>query len=354
MPKTWYKVVIEIVSIILVIFLLGFSILVFSEYFPEDRETLSIDGQSTKTLKSGETLNVITYNLGYLSLDNTQDFFMDGGKNVRPKNATNVTKNLAAVKNFIETQNADIYLFQEVDTNAKRSYKINEYDGLKDEFDGTATFAYMFKSLYIPYPVFNTVGHVESGVMTLNKYNVKEATRIALPSAYSWPKRAVMYKNCLLEQRIDIEDSDKQLVVYNIHLDAYGKEDGKVEQLDILLSNMKEEYEKGNYVIAGGDFNQTFPDVDIEKFPVVNTNNFVPTQISKDYLPEGWKFVTDTEKPTSRLLNEEYSGSYEKTQLYVIDGYIISPNIENKGVETIENNFSYSDHQPVKIKIKLK
>ena len=194
-------------------------------------------------------MNVITYNLGYLSLDNTQDFFMDGGKNVRPKNATNVTKNLAAVKNFIETQNADIYLFQEVDTNAKRSYKINEYDGLKDEFDGTATFAYMFKSLYIPYPVFNAVGHVESGVMTLNKYNVKEATRISLPSAYSWPKRAVMYKNCLLEQRIDIEDSDKQLVVYNIHLDAYGKEDGKVEQLDILLSNMKEEYEKGNYVI---------------------------------------------------------------------------------------------------------
>ena len=55
MPKTWYKVVIAIVSIILVIFLLGFSILVFSEYFPEDRETLSIDGQSTKTLKSGET-----------------------------------------------------------------------------------------------------------------------------------------------------------------------------------------------------------------------------------------------------------------------------------------------------------
>ena len=53
-------------------------------------------------------------------------------------------------------------------------------------------------------------------------------------------------------------------------------------------------------------------------------------------------------------LTEKYSESYEKTQLYVIDGYIISPNIENKGVETIENNFSYSDHQPVKIKIKLK
>jgi endonuclease/exonuclease/phosphatase family metal-dependent hydrolase len=117
---------------------------------------------------------------------------------------------------------------------------------------------------------------------------------------------------------------------------------------------MKAEYEKGNYVIAGGDFNQTFPDVDTEKFPIIDTKNFVPTQISKDYLPDGWSFVTDYDKPTSRLLNEVYSGNYDNTQLYIIDGYIISPNIECKSVETIENNFSYSDHQPVKIKIKLK
>lgn len=354
MPKTWYKVVIIIISIILAVFLLGFAVLVFSEYFPEDREALNIDGKSTKTLKRDEEIKFITYNLGYLSLDNTQDFFMDGGKGVRPKNATNVTKNLAAVKNFIENQNADIYLFQEVDTNAKRSYKINEYEGLKSAFEGTATFAYMFNSLYIPYPIPDTVGHVESGVVTLNKFNVKEATRVSVPSAYSWPKRAVMYKNCLLEQRIQIEDTDKELVVYNIHLDAYGKKDGKTEQLDVLVNLMKAEYEKGNYVIAGGDFNQTFPDVNTEKFPIMDTKNFVPTQISKDYLPEGWNFVTDVDKPSSRLLNEEYSGSYENTQLYVIDGYIISPNIEKIGVATIENNFSYSDHHPVKIKIKLK
>lgn len=354
MPKTWYKVVIIIISIILAVLLAGFALLVFSEYFPEDRENLSIDGESTKKLKIGSTATAITYNLGYLSLDNTQDFFMDGGKSVRPKNATNVTKNLAAIKSFIENQNVDIYLFQEVDTNAKRSYKINEYDGIKKDFGGTASFAYMFNSLYIPYPIFDTVGHVESGVTTLNKYNVKEATRVSLPSAYSWPKRAVMYKNCLLEQRIEIEDSDKELVLYNVHLDAYGKKDGKTEQLDVLTTLMKEEYEKGNYVIAGGDFNQTFPEVDTEKFPVMDTKNFVPTQISKDYLPDGWKFVTDVEKPSSRLLNEEYSGSYDNTQLYVIDGYILSPNVEKKSVETIENNFSYSDHQPVKLKFKLK
>ena len=354
MPKTWYKVVIAIVIILLLLVVIGFGVLVFAEYFPEDEENLNLEGESSKELKIDNTATIITYNLGYLSLDNTQDFFMDGGESVRPKNATTVTKNLAAVKSFIENQDADIYLFQEVDTNAKRSYEINEYEQLKENFDGTSTFAYMFKSLYIPYPIFNTVGHVESGVMTLNKYDVQSATRIALLSAYSWPKRAVMYKNCLLEQRVKIENSEKELVIYNVHLDAYGKENGKADQLNILISNMQEEYEKGNYVIAGGDFNQTFPGVDTEKFPIVSTENFVPTQMSEDSLPDGFKFVTDLEKPSSRLLNEVYSGSYDNTQLYIIDGYIVSPNVDVRSVETIENNFSYSDHHPVKLKVKLK
>ena len=353
MPRTWSKVLIGIIIVIIIIFLIGFLILAFSEYFPEDRESLQIEGESTKTLKIGETAKIITYNLGYLSLDNTQDFFMDGGKSVRPQNATNVTKNLAAIKNFMQIQDADIYLFQEVDTNAKRSYNINEYNGIKEDFSGTSSFAYMFNSLYIPYPIFNTVGHVESGVVTLNKYNVKESTRISLPSAYSWPKRAVMYKNCLLEQRIIIDGSDKELVIYNVHLDAYGAEDGKTEQLDVLINLMTEEYQKGNYVIAGGDFNQTFPGVDLEKFPIIDDDNYVPIQIQDNYLPDGWKYAVDYERPTARLLNEEYSGTYENTQLYIIDGYILSPNVECESVETIENNFSYSDHHPVKLSIKL-
>ncbi len=354
MPKTWYKTVLIIVGIILTILLIGFGILVFNEYFPETRESITVEGESTKTLKVGETVKMITYNLGYLSLDNTQDFFMDGGKNVRPKSATNVNKNKAAVASFIEAQDADIYLLQEVDINAKRSYNVNEYKELGESFNGTKAFAYMFNSLYIPYPIFDNVGHVEGGVVTFNKFKVKSATRIALTSVIPWPKRAVMYKNCLLEERIELEGTDKELVVYNLHLDAYGKEEGKTQQLDELMQVIQEEYAKGNYVVAGGDFNHTFPGVDKEVFPVVDSKNYYPNQIPDDYLPEGWRFAVDLTKPTSRLLNEVYSGNYDNTQLYIIDGYILSPNVELVSVETIENNFSYSDHHPVSLSFKLK
>lgn len=346
------KIIIGIVVIILILLLIGFGVLMITEYMPEEVEELSIDGKATKTLKQDEEIKLLTYNLGYLSLDSTQDFFMDGGKNVMPKTASNVNKNLAALQNLIENEDADIYLFQEVDYKAKRSYNMNQYEGLKKDFKGEATYAFYHKCLYIPYPIFNPVGHVEGGMAILNKFS-STATRVALPSAYSWPMRAVMFKRCLMVERMKINESDKELVLINLHLEAYDDGNTRLEQLEILKKLMIDEYNKGNYVIAGGDFNQKFPVVDNSIYPVLDDSHFSAATIPEDFLPEKWQYAVDGSKPTSRLLNETYSGNYDNTQLYVIDGYILSPNIELKKVETIENAFSYSDHQPVRLSVKL-
>lgn len=346
------KIIIWIVVIILILLLIGFATLMITEYMPEDVEELKIDGKATKILKQGEEIKLLTYNLGYLSLDSTQDFFMDGGKNVMPKTASNVNKNLAALQNLIENEDADIYLFQEVDYKAKRSYNMNQYEGLKKDFKGEATYAIYHKCLYIPYPILNPVGHVEGGMAILNKFS-SSATRVALPSAYSWPMRAVMFKRCLMVERMKIDGTDKELVLINLHLEAYDDGNTRLEQLEILKKLMIDEYNKGNYVIAGGDFNQKFPVVDNSIYPVLDDSHFSAATIPEDFLPEKWQYAVDGSKPTSRLLNETYSGNYDNTQLYVIDGYILSPNIELKSVETIENAFSYSDHQPVRLSVKL-
>lgn len=350
--NTLQKIIIGIFIFILLVLVLGFATLMITEYMPEDVEELKIDGKATKTLKQDEEIKLLTYNLGYLSLDSTQDFFMDGGKNVMPKTASNVNKNLAALQNLIENEDADIYLFQEVDYKAKRSYNMNQYEGLKKDFKGEATYAFYHKCLYIPYPILNPVGHVEGGMAILNKFS-SMATRVALPSAYSWPMRAVMFKRCLMVERMKIDESDKELVLINLHLEAYDDGNTRLEQLEILKKLMIDEYNKGNYVIAGGDFNQKFPVVDNSIYPVLDDSHFSAATIPEDFLPEKWQYAVDGSKPTSRLLNETYSGNYDNTQLYVIDGYILSPNIELKSVETIENAFSYSDHQPVRLSVKL-
>ena len=119
----------------------------------------------------------------------------------------------------------------------------------------------------------------------------------------------------------------------------------------MLADILTEEYAKGNYVIAGGDFNQTFEE--IHKYPVKNKEDWVPRVMGVDDVPEGFSFAVDDRYPTCRLLNAPYTGSYDTSQVYVIDGYIVSPNITVDSVEVINVDFEHTDHQPVQLKVTL-
>jgi endonuclease/exonuclease/phosphatase family metal-dependent hydrolase len=123
--------------------------------------------------------------------------------------------------------------------------------------------------------------------------------------------------------------------------------------MKLAVDFLNAEYAKGNYVIAGGDFNQSFPDIDPELFRIKNDAYFVAGTLTQDMLQPGWRFATDTKTPSSRLLNEPYSGSYENTQLYVIDGFILSPNVRLESVKTLADGFTYSDHHPVSVEVTL-
>jgi hypothetical protein len=65
----------------------------------------------------------------------------------------------------------------------------------------------------------------------------------------------------------------------------------------------------------------------------------------------GWKFAFDPEVPTNRKLKSKYNP--DKTYTTVIDYYLVSPNIEIVEVKGLDLKFQNSDHQPVKLKIKL-
>ena len=71
-------------------------------------------------------------------------------------------------------------------------------------------------------------------------------------------------------------------------------------------------------------------------------------------MPEGWSLAYDLETPSCRLLNQPYNPEdAENTQYYVIDGFIISPNVELISVNTLNAGFEFSDHNPVELRIKL-
>ncbi|MBQ9046051.1 MAG: endonuclease [Oscillospiraceae bacterium] len=322
------------------------------------KATVSDPGEnSTGSLANGDSFTIMTWNVGYASLGKESDFFMDGGKQSRPESQQIVDKNIAGIVEQLRPDDhdfmADIMLLQEVDSGSKRSFGVVETDAIAGEVGFTSAYALNYKCAYVPIPLSSPLGKVSSGVFTMTSTEISDAERIALPSPFKWPVSVANLKRCLLVTRVPLEDTDKELVIVNLHLEAYDDGEGKAAQTKALMDFLTAEYEKGNYVIAGGDFNQTFPGA-LDKYPVKNADLWTPGTLSESDLPgEGWQFVTDISTPTCRLLNEPYDPASDATQYYVIDGFIVSPNVRVDEVETVNAGFEFSDHNPVRMDITL-
>ena len=348
------KIILKKVGIvILCIVLLVAAVLIFytvREYRPKSIEFLNT-GNGTKTLSEGDSFSVLTYNTGYGALSKDEDVFMDGGRKVQPYRKEVVETNLAGISDILKNQAADFYFLQEVDIDAKRSFHINERAYYEKALDMSSIYACNFKCDFVPYPL-PPIGKVEAGLVTMTDYQVESAKRIKLAESFSWPIKTCNLKRCMLETRIPIEGTDKELVLINFHLEAYDSGEGKIAQRKVLVKKLKEEYEKGNYVIAGGDFNQTFDGMDT--YPIHDKDSWVPGKVGKEDIPEGFSYAVSDNVPTCRLLNGPYSGNYDDSQVYVLDGFIVSDNLKIDQVENIDTQFEYTDHQPVKLNVTLK
>ena len=320
--------------------------------------SLSEPGEfSTGTLSDGDSFSVVSWNIGYGSLGKESDFFMDGGQQSRPDNQQTVDKNIAGIVETLRPDPrdwmADFMLLQEVDSGSKRSYGVVETDAIAAGVGFTNAYALNYKCAFVPVPPTAPLGKVSSGVFTLASTEITDAERIALPSPFKWPMSVANLKRCLLVTRVPLQDADRELVLVNLHLEAYDDGAGKLAQTKALMEFLTAEYEKGNYVIAGGDFNQTFPGA-LEQYPVKNAELWTPGVLDEKDLPgAGWRFVTDLKTPTCRLLNEPYNPASAATQYYVIDGFIVSPNVRVDGVETVDAHFEFSDHNPVLMNVTL-
>lgn len=279
---------------------------------------------------------------------------MDGGKKVRPDSASLVKENIQEMQSVLKKSGSEVVFLQEIDRNSKRSYEYDEVKAFSDGWSGTSAYARNFYCDYIPYP-FPTIGKVDGGLVMLNQFATEgDAQRLALPTPFAWPVRTCQLKRCLLMERASIEGSDRQVVFVNLHLEAYDDGEGKAEQTKLLAQILEKEYKAGNYVIAGGDFNQTFEGLDASKYPIWDDENFQAGKVDESVFDEGWKFAADDTFPTCRLLNRPYDRNDRKTQFYVIDGFILSPNVELEEVKVLDEDFKNSDHNPVQIKVKLK
>ena len=345
------KTLLVIVIILAVIVAAVLIWLTAVEYRPEDREVVavkSLDGEAGQ-IAPGDSLKIMSWNLGFGALGDNADFFMDGGKMVYPADEDRVRANIDAFVREVNTQDADILMFQEIDTDSDRSYRIDQtavFDGLSYN---SRAFAYNFRVVYAPVPI-PPMGKIDSGIATYSDYPISSAERIKLPCPFSWPIRTFNLKRCLLVTRIPVEGG-KEIVLINLHLEAYDDGEGKAAQAQMLMDILSEESGKGNYVIAGGDFNQSFSNVPCN-YPVY-PEQWQPGSIDVSAFENDWQFIMNNEIPTCRSLYYPLKGNEDSVQYYMVDGFILSKNITVDSYEIHDLGFENSDHNPQLISITL-
>ena len=352
MKKT-LKILGVVLGAIVALALILVLVVTVAEYRPADEEAVLPSGSGGGTVTEGSTLTVLSWNIGYGGLSETADFFMDGGTGVRTQDEASVAANTNAVIDLIDTLDPDIVFLQEADKNSTRSWHIDETQRISAaEPQYQTAFANNFKVMYMPYPI-PFYGHIDSGIFTMTRFTADSARRYQLPCPFSWPVRTLNLKRCLLVERIPVDGSDRELVLINLHLEAYDSGEGKIAQTKMLAEFMQAELDKGNYVIAGGDFNQSFSSVDTSMYPLQGNGLWECGEIDTTAFSDAWQFLMDTTHPTCRSLDRPYDREDDNFQFYMIDGFIVSDNLSVESMETLDLDFANSDHNPITMIVTL-
>ena len=174
---------------------------------------------------------------------------------------------------------------------------------------------------------------------------------MALPCPFAYPIRLANLKRCLSVSRTKVDGTGRELVIVNLHLEAYDDGEGKAAQTKLLSDFLQKEAEAGNYVLAGGDFNQTFDTVDLSKYPLQREDLWKSGVIAATDFSDDFQILMDDRTPSCRSLDRPYDREDPSFQYYVMDGYLVSENLKLERMETVDLGFVHSDHNPVRLSV---
>ncbi len=352
-----------IILAVFVIYVAGVLIYgTLNDYQPEAVIPLEAAQNVKENIIQDSMLTFTIWNVGYGGLGAEADFFFDdegmlysGGSMVRPpKELTEKYVNGAA--NFVQSIQSDFFMLQEVDFDSKRSYFINQFEKFSKSLPAYAAhFApnYHLPSVTVPLlEPWHFYGKVNSGIATFSKYQPVEAMRYQLPGSFGWPTRILQLDRCVLLQRYNVQNN-KQLVLLNIHNSAHDKDGSlKRQEMDFIKDLVLNEYNKGNYVIAGGDWNECPPYFQFDTFMPGRGADYHQFNIEAEFLPEDWQWIYDPTVPTNRKAADPYQKG--ETFVTLIDFFLISPNVQVTSVKGMNQDFQFSDHQPVWMEVRLR
>lgn len=352
----------------------GYVIYVTAQYYRiDDNVDLDVSGNADGSVRIGAEYSVMTYNLGFGAYSPEYSFFMDtgvmndgtevAGKYAKGMNEADVRKNVNGQIDVAKSNGCDFYFFQEVDEDADRSYHINMKEEMRTALDAhSSTYAKNFHTANLFYPFNDPIGKSVSGILTMSKYKIENSVRRSFTVTDDFPDRFFDLDRCFSVNRVPVEGSEKFLTLINLHMSAYD-EGGKIRarQLEQLNAVLAAERAKGNYVLAGGDFNHCLIadnfTSDEEALNYFKSGQKVPDWVKNSILhgreiADGFKIAAPFNAATCRGADIPYEEGVNYST--VIDGFLYSDNIEIVADTVVDTAYAYSDHNPVSVRFKLK
>ncbi|HFK1710348.1 endonuclease/exonuclease/phosphatase family metal-dependent hydrolase [Bacillus sp. RC55] len=351
--KKFLKIV--LIFILIVACILGgfLAYMTLTKEQPADVISLKVENNKERVIAPGNEFKVTTFNIGYAGLDKDQDFFMDGGKGSGSSSKEQTETNLKNMLSFLQNEHSDFALLQEIDIKSMRSFDVNGHEFLKKGLpDYASSFGKNYDTKWVPVPITSPMGYAEAGLSTFSKYTVQTAKRFQLPGMEPWPKRLFDLDRAIVEHKIPVNNG-KFVRLVNLHLSAYD-EGGKIrkQQVEYLKEYMNKHYKNGDYVIMGGDWNQLISNAQLSDPKFVKERPEWLVELPKDFTDGGFKWAVDPSVMTVRDDVKKYVEG--ENFVTIIDGFIVSPNVEIVNVQGKDLKFENSDHNPVSAVFKLK
>lgn len=336
----------------------GYVAYVMLDYYRvEDNQELLCVQRSDAALEADEELTLITWNLGFGAYNDNYSFFMDGGTESRAFSKEICEANIQTAIEVLQAQDADIMLLQEIDVDGTRSHHVDQLAMLETAFadSHSSVFAQNYDSGYLFYPFSEPIGANRGGILSLARAKIDGAVRISLPIESGFRKFFDLDR-CYSVSQIPVSNG-KTLALFNLHLSAYTA-DGTIatEQLRQMLAHMQREYDAGNYVVAGGDFNKDVWGDSTVYTGISGEEHTWAQPFPTELLPQSLTLADSRNGEKPVLSCRDTSVPYEKGMSYevTLDAFIVSDNIEIVRCEVLDEGFAVSDHNPVKLCLRLK
>lgn len=295
---------------------------------------------------AGDSLRIVTWNVGYGSLGAGADFVADGGTSIRALDRRSIVTAAHLVGETLAHLNADLVLLQEVAGASFVTRGVDVAAGVLRPLSGYRTASWEdFATTLLPPPL-----RISHGMMTLARIAGPECTAHPLPQEPGFRLGMLKKHYGALVTRIPLADG-REWVIMNIHLSAF--DDGgavRARQVAAVLKLAQAEYRRGAHVVVGGDWNMRLT---ATSFPHDTETKYLSWihDFPREAVPEGWAFGLDPSVPSVRTLHRPYEAGVN--YVTIVDGFLVSPNVTIERVETTDLGFRHTDHHPVLASLRM-